>query len=213
MLVVDDVTPTLGRSLFGSLRDELWTIDAGWMVTCLTSDVDVLLLPPVDTFFETVVETGEMSSQACVEMARRRLGTDDQVPALLSDADLQVLTEAARHRPRRLLDLVRSAVVDGESVTALVARGRVDSRLETLTPGGLSLFYEVETAGALGPSDPSVQARSGLSRPRLVQLFHELRDAGLVDEVTAPSDGPGRPRVLYRLRPLLPDRTDDEEAS
>lgn len=212
VFILDDVTVSLGRSLFGSLRDELWTVGATWLVTCLTSETDALVLPPVDAFFEAVVRMAGMDDATFARMLRLRTGADEGAEHLLADLDeggnleggISSLASLARGRPRHFLDLARRVVVDGEDLDDLLDSTLGDS-LWRLSHGALALFREVELAGALGPSDPRVQARAGLSRPRLVQLFHELRDAGLVREVTAPPDGPGRPKVLYRLCSTSPD--------
>ena len=198
--VLDDVTPALGRAVFGALRDEVWTIDASWLVTCLTSDADSLLLPPVDSFFEVVLPLAPLSAERCSDLVRRRLG-DEAVRLVDRDREVgvEVLAEMAGGHPRRLVDLVREVVVDGTSLDELQARSeRVESLQRAVSPGARALADEVDAWGPSGPSDAKLQARLGLSRPRLVALFHELSEGGLVEEVTAPSDGPGRPRLLYR---------------
>lgn len=202
LFVLDDVTSALGRALFGVLRDEVWAIEASWLVTCLTSDVDALLLPPVDAFFEVVIPLADSDRGFYLDMVRRRLD-GEPVPFGMDESEWNALFDIAGNRPRKLLDLVRAVVVDGEDVQHLLSRSdRLDHLQHSLGPQLFALLEELDTYGPAGPSEEYLQARMGLSRPRLAKLFHELRDRGLVEETTAPSDGPGRPRVLYRTRPI-----------
>ena len=207
--LVDDVNPTLGRALFGALRDEVWTVNASWLVTCLTSDVNSLLLPPVDSFFEVVLPLSGMSVAAGSDLVLRRL-EDVEVRSFDRESGF-VLAELAGGNPRRLVDLVREVVVDEMTVDALRARDeRVEHLRRAVSPGARALAEEVDAWGPTGPSDATLQARFGLSRPRLAALFRELVEGGLVEEVVATSSGPGRPRLVYQpVRPAdQPTSTD-----
>lgn len=212
LFVLDDVPPALGRALFGALRDEVWTVEASWLVTCLTSDVGALLLPPVDAFFEVVIPLADSDPGFYLEMVSRRLD-GEPVSFSMEGSEWNDLFDMAGNHPRKLLDLVRAVVVDGESMQHLLIRSdRLDHLQHSLGPQLFALMEELDTYGPAGPSEEYLQRRMGLSRPRLAKLLHDLRDRGLVEETTAPSDGPGRPRVLYRTRPISVE-SDAERAS
>lgn len=212
LFVLDDVTTALGRALFGALRDEVWAVEASWLVMCLTSDVDALLMPPVDAFFEVVIPLADSGRGFYLDMVSRRLD-GESVPFSMEGSEWNALVDMAGNHPRRLLDLVRAVVVDGESVQHLLIRSdRLDHLQHSLDPQLFALLEELDTYGPAGPSEEYLQQRMGLSRPRLAKLLHDLRDRGLVEETTAPSDGPGRPRVLYRTLPV-PAEPDVEHAS
>jgi hypothetical protein len=197
VVVVDDLELEAGRALFGVLRDEVWRVAASWVVAP-SGDLAALLQPPVDAFFEVAVELPPLDGEAVAELLRRRL---DDPPA---DADLQRLAELSAGSPRRAVDLARSVVLDGIPVEVLAdeARRRAE-RLADLSDPAVALVRQLESLGPLSPSDVDLQRRMGVSRPRLVALFGELRDAGVVAEL--PPDrsagGPGRPRVRYTLAP------------
>lgn len=206
VVVLDDLSAALGRTLFGALRDELWRLGITWVVACPDSDIDTLLLPPVDAFFETVIPLAGLDVDDAMTMVRRRLASAGAAYGEVSDRDLRQLAGVSKGNPRQMVDLVRAVVVDGVPVAALLGRlSTRNARLHTVSRGAAALAEELDTRGAVSPSDSALQRRMSVSRPRLVKLFGELRDAGLAEEFPAAPDGPGRPRVLYRLRPTSSD--------
>ena len=87
---VDDVDPQTGNQLFGVLRDELWTVDALWVVTVNPEGTATLTQPPADAFFDSTVRIPELtrgrerrSAQAAPgpqrATARRHLGINSPV--------------------------------------------------------------------------------------------------------------------------------------
>jgi hypothetical protein len=194
-VLLDDLDAGVGRSLFGALRDELWRLEVTWVVGAAAAEVDALLRPPVDAFFEVVTVLEPLPPDEAAELIRRR-GTE------ISAEDRTALARLAEGAPRRLVDLARAVAVDGASIDDLAAHQDVRStRLGQVSRPAADLAVALESLGAAGPSDAALQARMGVSRPRLVTLFRELRDAGLVHEVGPARDagGPGRPRVRFVL--------------
>ena len=55
---------TPGAELFGALRDEVWQVEAQWLVTTSTAQAPSLLRPPADVFFETRIELGRAAHGA-----------------------------------------------------------------------------------------------------------------------------------------------------
>jgi hypothetical protein len=197
VLLIDDVSASAGRALFGALRDDVWRLPASWVVGVAAPDAEVLLRPPADVFFEAVVELPPLSAVDAGEMLHRR-------GVSLSADDAKSLTDLAGGVPRRLVDLGRTLLLDGRTVADLIAeRSGRQARLAVLSEPAAALLRVLEDVGAAGPSDPPVQQRMAVSRPRLVTLFRELLDAGLVAELGperrgGEPKGPGRPRVRYR---------------
>ena len=135
VLVVEDVLAAAGSAVFGALRDELWELDARWLVTTSTAQVGGWVRPPAEVFFETRVDLGPLSEQDAAELLRRRIEPGDlggeaspaeliaAVPQNAADpaadtvtdpaADavtqtvIDTVTDAARETPRRLLELAR----------------------------------------------------------------------------------------------------------
>jgi hypothetical protein len=201
VVVLDDLAPAVGRALFGALRDELWRLPITWLVGVPADGADPLLRAPVDAFFEVVVRLAPLDEDAATRLLRTRVGD------ALSDKDLRRLVRLGEGHPRRMLDLARRVVVDGCPVDELAATSESrDERLQAVSAPAAALAAELESLGSAGPSDSGLQQRMGVSRPRLVSLFAELRDAGLVREAGADRNGsrPGRPRVRYTLTDDLP---------
>jgi hypothetical protein len=195
VVLFDDLRAPVGRSLFGALRDELWRLEVTWVVGVAAAEADALLRPPVDVFFEVVTGLGPLSRDESSELLQRRAPQ-------LSAADRLALTELAEGEPRRLVDLARAVLVDGISVGDLARRRHaLDGRIERVSRPAADLVAALSSLGAASPSDGPLQARMGVSRPRLVALFHELRNAGLVREAPPAREGsgPGRPRTRYVL--------------
>ena len=86
VIVVDDVPAVPGFETFGALRDELWQVDAQWLVTTSSAQVSGLLRAPADVFFETTVELGPLAATEGGRVAapshrrsgRRRTGGADR---------------------------------------------------------------------------------------------------------------------------------------
>jgi hypothetical protein len=191
-MALDDAPAAAGNALFGALRDELWSIDLGWLVTVATADSATLTRPPADAFFESQVELGPLPVAASVEILRRRMG----------DAPERLLEEAAligAGNPRRLLDVARQlggeysqwpafSAAAAERELALAALGR---------PAHL-LAAELEALGGASASDDRLLNAMGWTRPRAVQVLAEMERAGLVT-ASSQKTGQGRPRKIYTV--------------
>jgi predicted ArsR family transcriptional regulator len=60
------------------------------------------------------------------------------------------------------------------------------------------LMAELLDRGQASASDQALQRTLGVTRARLSQLLNELAAFGLVTAENERSEGPGRPRVIYR---------------
>jgi DNA-binding MarR family transcriptional regulator len=203
--------------VFGGLRDEIWRLELAWVVGVEEEARDALLSAPVDVFFEVIVPLPPLSTKEAVALVRHRVG--EKSP--LNKSEITDLVRLGEGHPRRLVDLVRAVLLDGTTVDGLAERLRSrGSRLQHVSRPAASLAAELEALGPMSPSDTELQERMGVSRPRLVTLFSELRDAGLVREAAPARDGsrPGRPRVRYVLtdspgRPVGTDASDGSPES
>ena len=108
VIVAEDVSGDAGAELFGALRDEVWQVDAQWLVTASTAQAPSLLRPPADVFFETRME---------LESAYRRAGGRAAAPAP-GRRKSSLPTASSRRRdsvgqtPRRLLELARELAAE-----------------------------------------------------------------------------------------------------
>ena len=61
VVLVDEVTPEVGATLFGRLRDEMWQLPLTWVVAVTEDDAAPLQTPPADAFFEAVLRLDPLS--------------------------------------------------------------------------------------------------------------------------------------------------------
>jgi len=209
LIVVEDITAAAGTGLFGGLRDELWQVDAQWLVTTSSSHAPGLRQPPADVFFETTVELGALTPDEGAELLRRRM-TEQEFADLWG-----FVPAAALETPRRLLDVARelsdAATVGGGRLN--IGRG-LDARnaaLAAQSRPARMLAQELEALGGASASDERLLIRLGWTRPRVVQVMAELEQGGLVD-MREESTGRGRPRKLYLLKPVI-DFVDPTDAA
>jgi len=201
VIVVEDVPAAAGFDTFGAWRDELWHLDALWLVTTSTAQVSGLARAPADVFFETMLELGPLLGTDAAELLRRRL---DGLPAEQQSELIVTALSAAPETPRRLLDLARElvatpAVGGGRLNTVSGLKARTEA-LEQVSRPARMLAGEVDALGWVSASDQRLLDRMGWTRPRVVQVIAELESRGLV-EMREENTGRGRPRKLYRLTP------------
>ena len=192
LMILDDVPAAAGNALFGTLRDELWSIDLRWLVTVATTDSATLLRPPADAFFESQVALDPLPADASMEILRRRMG----------EAPERLLAEAAAiggGNPRRLLDVAREFDGDyskwSEFASAAAERERA---LAALGRPAHMLAAELESLGGASASDDRLLNAMGWTRPRVVQVLAEMEAAGLVTASSLKS-GQGRPKKVYKV--------------
>lgn len=196
VVLLDDVDPAVGNSLFGVLRDELWETRTTWVVTATREGSATILVPPADAFFETIVRVDALSRAEAIDLLRRRLPGVDQVR----------LESIARDggQPRELLELARQVDWDSKGqVSGLdAARRNWDIVLAALGRPAAMLVAEMRDLGPVSASDQALLARMGSTRPRALQVLVELAEAGLATSSSPPQAGPGRPKKIYRLLTL-----------
>jgi hypothetical protein len=193
VVLLDDVDPAVGSSLFGVLRDELWETRTTWVVTATREGSTTILAPPANAFFEIILRVDALPRAEAIDLLRRRLPGVDQVrlESIAGDGG----------QPRELLELARQVDWDSSGqVQALdVARRHWDGTLAALGRPAAMLVAEMRDLGPVSASDQALLARMGWTRPRALQVLAELEEAGLATSSNPPQAGPGRPKKVYRL--------------
>jgi hypothetical protein len=194
VVILDDVPGPLGHSLFGTLRDELWSVDLQWVVGGRVADEGLLLAPPADGFFETVHYLRPLTPEQMLDLLQRR-----DPRHLLSSPVRDAIATRARGNPAIALRLAREAAASHDPEAA-VGRGTViEAVASQLGQPAARLADELARGGATGPSDTDLLRRLGWSRPRAYQVFSQLEAAGFVTASEERNGQPGRPRKIYRL--------------
>lgn len=202
IVLVDDIDPDIAQDAFGRHRDELWQLPITWVVTGATNVRSRLLAPPADAFFDNVVELGELSEQAALELLLARADAarpGEEAARRVRVAAAVIARETAPRTPRALLAGARNLLLSDEhgalsvhATTALQAAAASAGR-----PAAM-LFTELLDRGPVSASDNDLQQSLGWTRSRIVQVLKELEARNLVVATTA-SQGRGRPRTLYSV--------------
>lgn len=201
IFVLDDVPAGTGHELFGRMRDELWNLDAQWLVTAALDDAAALLAPPAEAFFELVHTVGPMSDAQIRELLERR-DPDGAIP----DPAREWVVRVSGGSPARAVTAATSAMIGGpdgpagllelgnEPPTAQGGRAR-----SLVGEQGARLLDELARTGPTSATDKQLLAQLGVSASRAYQLLAHLEAAGLVTSANERSGRPGRPRKLYRV--------------
>lgn len=193
IVLLDDVgDPELVHGLFGRFRDEVWAMNATWVVAGDTQWKATYLSPPADAFFQTLVVLGPLSTAEATQLVRSRIdpaGPDqlDQVMAIASEGG----------QPRRLVSAAKAVFVDGRDAEEMRTR---QANLELAAVGlgrpATMLLSELHALGPVSASDERLLRRMGWTRTRAVQVLRLLVAAGLVDEGMRRESG-SRPKKMY----------------
>ena len=211
VIIVEDVSAIAGLDLFGALRDELWQVDARWVVTASTVQAAALLQPPADVFFETRVRLEPLSAAEADQVLRRRL---TEPTGAAAQGLLSAVRDAGPLTPRRLLEVAREVAaeptVGGAGLATVQGLRARTAALEGMSRPARMLAQELENLGWASASDKRLLDRMGWTRPRVVQVIGELEQGGLI-QMREENTGRGRPRKLFRLVPAAEFRGTEQQ--
>jgi predicted transcriptional regulator len=207
ILCIDGATPSAVHTLFGSLRDELWSLPIVWVVTGDEASAAAYLKPPVDAFFEVVLTLPPFDVQDAMALLTARVDGSAELDA----ATLQrLVTNLDERTPRALVTTMREILADSSRPAEAVElaterRNELLARLTRLGRGAAMLVAELQArGGSASASDKDLLDALGWTRPRAAQVLRQLEEAGLVTSSELRGDGRGRPRKVYSLRePVL----------
>lgn len=180
---------------FGRMRDVLWQQEHQWVVAVDDTDRASVLKPPADAFFDVTLDLEPWKIERLIDLMNRRLEPKDSESAQLVVAS----STQAGGNPRKALRALSDALVHHRDPSAAFDEQArlLNAASELGRPAGM-LMAELLDRGQASPSDTSLQVSLGVTRSRLTQILRELREHRLVTVETERSDGPGRPRAVYR---------------
>ena len=195
LVVVDELpSSSVGRTLFGRLRDEVWQLPLTWVVSAAEDESGTYLSPPADAFFDTILRLGPLSKDAQREILKARAG----------QKGARVAKDIDEGNARRLLSIARELLQGSASKPdVLRAASERDARVAKLGRSASMLMAELESLGAASASDEALLNRLGWTRSRAVQVLRELETAKLVTSSLVKGES-GRPRKVYRPTELIP---------
>lgn len=202
VMLLDSIGSKIVQQLFGHLRDELWNLPHVWIVAGNGPDRSAYLDPPADSFFDAIVDVGELAEDDAVDLLARRArqaGQDDPAAETLLSVSVRLSKEVTPRTPRNLLAAARDILLESthDALQAPTIPDALQTRAAKLGRAPAMLFSEVVNLGPVSASDNRLLSRLGWTRPRAVQVFKQLEDAGLVVVKQDEPEGPGRPRKLY----------------
>lgn len=195
VLIVDElIDSSIGHTVFGRLRDELWSLGAIWLVGCDSQSRAMYLRPPADTFFEDVLELEPLTEDDAFKLLRARISK-----AEAPDKVLRAIVAESDRSPRDLISSAAQVVLDKRKPRELASeRAGVDKLLADLGEPARRLYEALDDSGPASASDEQLLRTLGWSRGRVTQLLGPLKEAGLVEEHEGGGEGPGRRRKLYK---------------
>ena len=192
--MIDEILPAVAHGVFGTLRNELWTLQgASWVISGESAAEALYREPPADAFFARTIVLAPLSDAD----ARKLLGA--QVPDL-GAADVDTVLAAGQGNPRRLLRAaadIQAGIPPDEAPTYELAKKA------TSLAGPLAgrLVEYIAEHGPTSASDENMLRQIGASRQRASQLMHQLHSAGLLRTVEQAKEGrPGRPALRFTIK-------------
>ncbi len=193
-LMVDGIAPKVAHGVFGSLRNELWTLEgATWIVTGDSAPEALYLEPPADAFFVHTVRLGPLGDADAAKL----LGA--HAPKL-TGSEIDRAIAVADGNPRRLLRAAGD-IAAGVAPVKSPADDRVRQATVAAGPLAGALVEYIAEHGPAAASDETMLRQIGASRQRASQLMHELETAGLLETIEQHEPGRrGRPPRRFALR-------------
>jgi energy-coupling factor transporter ATP-binding protein EcfA2 len=192
VLLDASASPQAVHGVFGRMRDTVWQLPHHWLVAIDDGDRASALKPPADAFFDTVIGLAPTGIEDLLAILHKRT---DELPGSV----LAQIAADARGNPRAAIRAANDALVHGyDTAGALSAHAQLLDRAARLgRPQGM-LMAELLDLGQASPSDEVLLKRLGLTRARVSTLLQQLGEEGLVQGAAERSEGPGRPRMIYR---------------
>lgn len=193
-LMVDGIAPAVAHRVFGSLRNELWSLQgASWVVAGDRAAERLYLEPPADAFFEHVLGLGPLTEADAAKLLRAH------APELRAPQIRQAIA-AGGGNPRRLLRAA-SDIQAGISPAGPAADELADEAAALAGPLARSVVGYLVAYGPAAASDAALLREIGASRQRASQLLHKLESAGLLETIEQIQPGRrGRPPRRFAVK-------------
>lgn len=188
-----DHNSKLCYDIFSSLREIFWETKSTFIITGDVQQKNVYLKPPVDAFFDKVLEIGKLSSKDIKELFEHRIGKNE-----ISE---KVFSALAEHNSDSVTDLI---LIIRENIEK--DNSKFDTILQThnsftfgasiispdqsnfqqsdenfkISPMRKEVLRYLRMNGPTSASDEKFQEDMGVSRSRLAQMLLRLTSRGLL---------------------------------
>jgi energy-coupling factor transporter ATP-binding protein EcfA2 len=185
-----DKIPEKIYRILGSLRESLWRTKSTFIFSGNLDAEDMYLKPPLETFFDVVVELKPLNFENTKNLVVSRVG-----PNRFSDSEFQRIFEASGGVPRRIISIVQNQYVrQGEqnqsgllvekvrsgSLGSLASESGFQRKLLELDVVSREILRYIEKNGATYSSDAEFQHYMRIKRSALVRKLHSLLRLGLL---------------------------------
>jgi energy-coupling factor transporter ATP-binding protein EcfA2 len=193
-VMIDGILPAVAHGVFGTLRNELWTLqEASWIVAGESAAGPLYREPPADAFFAHTVVLEPLSDADARKLLHAHIPN-------LREPDVEKVLAAGDGNPRRLLRAAAD-IQAGISPDEAPTRELVKTATNLAGPLAGRLVEYLSEHGAASASDESMLRQIGASRQRASQLMHQLHSAGLLQTVEQAKEGrPGRPARRFTIK-------------
>jgi hypothetical protein len=205
VFLIDDLrAPDVVTTVFGDLKDYVWRTDVTWVRAAAFELRAVVERPPVNAFFERVIELEPLGRDTALDLVARRIPD-------LPRATAASIVDAANGSPRELVGWARMAAVgaspdsrNASSTPSIEDKMRAESERQQQIAGQLGrsatmLAAELAHLGPVSASDNRLLDRLGWSRARAAKALAELEEHGFAESWDERMPV-GRPRRVYRLK-------------
>ncbi len=194
-LMIDGISPAVAHGVFGSLRNELWSLEgASWVVAGDAAAKPLFLEPPADAFFAKTVELAPLDPADAAKLLRAH------APELSDEQIAKTLAAEPSGNPRRLLRAAAD-VQAGVSPTASATDALAQRAEQAAGPLAGRLVSYLADNGPASASDQRLLRQVGASRQRASQLMHQLESAGLLETLEVREPGRrGRPVRRFAVK-------------
>lgn len=193
-LMIDEVLPSVAHGVFGTLRNELWTLQgASWIVAGESAAGPLYREPPADAFFARTVVLAPLADADARKLLHVH-APDLQAP------DVETALAVGQGNPRRLLRAIAN-IQAGIAPEEAPTRALVENATSLAGPLAGRVVEYLSEHGPASASDESMLREVGASRQRASQLMHQLHSAGLLRTVEQTKEGrPGRPALRFTIK-------------
>ena len=191
VIVIDGVLDhDVAYTVFGRLRDQLWTLPYTWILATRPTDAAPLRTPPADAFWSVVLELSELDESQVDELLSRGLDASELERVREGASGQWPVRATPRQAVRWATDVLdgRGPNIDQELIT----------RADRLGSQATMALHELLALDRPVPAgDPELLDRLGWTRPNASRWLARMESAGILRSFIGTANGQGRPPKLY----------------
>lgn len=200
-----DHNSELCYNIVSALREIFWETKSAFIVTGDLLQKNVYLKPPVDAFFDKVVEIEKLSTKDVKKLFEHRIGKNEITEKVFSAlakygadsiADIILMMRENIEKDNQKFDsILKTSNSFTMGATIIPPSKQFDKNLQKISPMRKEVLKYLRVNGPTSASDKKFQEYTGVSRSRLAQMLVRLMHMGFL---TKSQDSQKR-RALFGL--------------